>query len=97
MTDAIKRIYATGNATSGSWNDAPLTMRSPPTQTEYHRADLSADLVRAGLAKAARAAFLHLVKDHGRVANQTANDIRKIADDPEAIAAIVAQVMEKEQ
>ena len=54
--------------------------------TEYtnHRADLSADLVRAGIKAAMEVAELERVWF----------DIDRIADDPEAIAAIVARVTE---
>ena len=42
MTDdtheAPERIFATGNATTGSWNAAPVTFRGP-VEIEYVRAD----------------------------------------------------------
>ena len=43
MTDdtqeAPERIFTTGNATTGSWNAAPVTFRGP-VEIEYIRADV---------------------------------------------------------
>lgn len=60
---------------------------------EYHRADLSADLVRAG--------YLAGVMDVQKIASDAevfdvSDEAEYLAADPEAIASIVAQVMEKE-
>jgi hypothetical protein len=46
MTEAPERIWATGNGTTGSWNDDEVRMKKHMPegwQTEYVRADLVAD------------------------------------------------------
>lgn len=96
MTDAPKRIWVepaiaedgTHGSTAWPHEDADW----PEKEFEYHRTDLSAELVRAGLEAGA-----HLAEDnwseHG-----VADAIRTgLKSDPEAVAAIVAQVMEKKE
>ena len=70
---------------------------------EYIRADLSADLVRAALEwvagiadKQRESARSNNCKKEVVGAFWTAKSLRDLASDHEAIAAIVAQVMEKE-
>ena len=99
MTDAPKRIWSNGKS-NGAEGDCWLDCSSEPNPflpIEYHRADLSADLVRAGyLAGLEAAACL----EEKRSAHWDAKIIRALADDPtnpEAIAAIVACVTEAEQ
>ena len=56
---APERIFATGNATTGSWNAAPVTFRGP-VEIEYIRADVveamvaraRADVIEAMVARA---------------------------------------------
>ena len=103
MTDAPKRIWASTGLywdykddwTEGSWSCGS------DAGAEYHRADLSADLVRAGYLAGLEAAAEQSLMPCG-YANDTPNDrqvsvaddIRAIAPDQEAIAAIVARVTE---
>lgn len=45
MTDTPERIWATGRAEQGgSWNAAPMNVKTAPPQTEYVRADRIAAL-----------------------------------------------------
>ena len=110
MTDSPKRIWATKdhNGETGSWNRTPSRMQEHMPkgwQTEYHRADISADLVRTAL----EAAFteMRVFAPHEEHNTGPEHDIgyasgyhtamhrtRALAADPEAVAAIVAQVME---
>ena len=57
MTDktheAPERIFATGDASSGSWNAAPATFRGP-VETEYVRIDVAKAMVEAALREAAQ-------------------------------------------
>ena len=65
---------------------------------EYHRADLSADLVRAALERAADSVPLGVngMSALNAIALDAAeNAIRAIANDPEAVAAIVASVVKQ--
>lgn len=39
MSNAPKQVWITGTRTSGSWNSTPATMRNPPEETKYVRAD----------------------------------------------------------
>ena len=57
---------------------------------EYHRADLSADLVRAAYRAGLEAAAQYV--EH----QSDAKTIRTLSPDHETVAEIVAQVMEKE-
>ena len=77
MTDAPKRIWARDHQYEPDWtSDHDLVSKS---HVEYHRADLSADLVRAAL-----------YETRGR----TWSGVEALISDPEAIAAIVARVTE---
>jgi hypothetical protein len=68
---------------------------------EYHRADLSADLVRAALERAAESADSVALPMDGRLAKAQAHymrsvirdTIRAIAKDDEAVAVIIASVL----
>jgi hypothetical protein len=99
MTDAPKRIWASPehpdeNGYGGFW----IKHKVLPAH-EYHRADLSADLVRAALERAANAVpdgIDSMSAVTAMALDSSENAIRDLADDPEAVAAIVAQVMEKE-
>ena len=69
--------------------------------TEYHRADLSADLVRAALERAAESADSIALPMDGRLAKAQAHymrsvirdTIRAIAKDDEAVATIITSVL----
>ena len=84
MTDAPKRV----------WVDPRIEFAEPEKQygcnTEYHRADLSANLVRAAYRAGLEAAAQYV--EH----QSDAKTIRTLSPDHETVAAIVAQVMEKD-
>lgn len=88
MTNAPKRIWGvSGIAGFVSANDYDNG------DTEYHRADLSADLVRAG--------YIAGVMDVQKIASDAevfdvSDEAEYLSADPAAVAAIVAQVMEKD-
>jgi hypothetical protein len=88
MTDTPKRIWAVVT-------EAEIVGPFPPCDdraTEYHRADLSADLVRAALEAAA------CLAENDWLEYDVADAIREdIKDFPKAIAAIVARVTEAGQ
>jgi hypothetical protein len=104
MTDTPKQIWATGNDTTGSWNHEKGRMKihlPDGWQKEYHRADLSADLVRAALERAAESADSIALPMDGRLAKTqahymrsvTRDTIRAIAKDDEAVEAIITSVL----
>ena len=71
MTDAPKQIWAQDaeprecNFIGGGWWDDEIGSTQYPHMVEYHRADLSADLVRAALERAAEIAEAAM-KKHAR-------------------------------
>ena len=99
MTETPKRLWARRHPT-GVVEAADYKIEG---EQQYHRADLSADLVRAALEAAAAAADKETKCALANSCNQeamgavwAATAIRTLSADPEAVAAIVAQVMEKE-
>ena len=89
MADAPKRIWARRHPT-GVVEAADYKIEG---EQQYHRADLSADLVRAG--------YLAGVMDVQKIASDAevfdvSDEAEYLAADPAAISAIVAQVMEKD-
>jgi len=75
MSDALKRVWVNPDV---EYADRE---KQYGCDIEYHRADLSADLVRAALYK---------------TRGYTWSGVEALIADSEAVAAIVAQVMEKE-
>ena len=93
MTDAPKRIYLDQDAEEGD-GIFLLCFENPKycgePAVEYHRADLSADLVRAG--------YLAGVKDVQEIASDAevfdiSDAAEYLAADPEAVAAIITSVL----
>ena len=73
------------------WKDFDLTK----CDFVHTRADLSADLVRAALEQAAQQAELNARNDiYSKARRDAARYVRDLANDPEAIAAIVASVVQ---
>lgn len=106
MTETPKRIYLDQDIEAGD-GMFPRCFENPKycnePAIEYHHHDLSADLVRAALEMVAGIADKQ--REYARSNNckteavgafWTAKSLRTLASDPEAINAIVTQVMEKE-
>ena len=92
MTDAPNRIWVTASTAIKNWMRVKSFERFP--RYEYHRADLSADLVRAALEEASEMCEVATMDHIGDIIRGIGADIRDIADNPEAVAAIVARVTE---
>ena len=107
MTDTPKRMWVVDEkpATDICWRDNIFFTDEKASacgwvlgdMVQYHRADLSADLVRAALEAAAKRSEYH--KDarnsiYGKSRTDAGKAIRAMSSDPDAIAAIVARVTE---
>jgi len=100
MTDAPKRIWVVDEKPAGDicWRDnifftdnkASGCGAGPLPLVEYHCADLSADLVRAGVLAGLESAAAPIYK----WSIAAAEEIEALSADPETIAAIVARVTE---
>ncbi len=93
MTDEPKRIWAYGqdgySFDMGTWDQSETPECSSDwPHAEYHHADLSADLVRAALERAA-----DWVSGSYVGAENIASKLRRKATDPEAVAAIITSVL----
>jgi hypothetical protein len=115
MTDAPKRIWAWAyrdidtdeTIDSGEWYLQDVGLDGD--ETEYHRADLSADLVRAALERAADFISTHVYSTNGGTTSMEpvaqkfrgmdrhhatiSIAIRAIAKDDEAVEAIITSVL----
>ena len=100
MSDAPKRMWREIIALCEMYPDGGAfyheTKPSRPAD-EYHRADLSADLVRAGLEAASEMCEAATMDDVGDIIRGIGADIRALSADPEVIAAIVASVIKDTQ
>jgi hypothetical protein len=95
MDDKPERIWATGNYETGSWNAIEGRMKSHMPdgwQTEYVRADLATDLVRAALERAAETSK-EIADQYVGYMSRVEQAIRAIAKDDEAVEAIITSVV----
>ena len=100
MTDAPKRIWAFAKK---DWFNAGASTSKITSagakDVEYHRADLSANLVQAGYLAGLEAAGYEgaipcYETRHVTLGDKVSETIRAMSPNPEAIAAIVARVAE---
>jgi len=95
MTDTPKRVYLDQDVEEGD-GMFPRCFENPKycgePAVEYHRADLSADLVRAALERAAETSK-EIADQYVGYMSRVEQAIRNTAKDDEAVEAIITSVL----